>query len=140
MSMRNPSHPGELIRESIQAQGWTVAQCAEHLGVTRNTLSRRLNGHAGDGKLQGPTPRTSPILMAAPVTVDGFWPQGNPMDAAAVVDLTADLEVTEDGALTVRTAMEPLAVLTISDSRARAAGERIGEGGRGGSPRRDAPL
>ena len=47
MSMRNPSHPGELIRESIQAQGWTVAQCAEHLGVTRNTLSRLLNGHAG---------------------------------------------------------------------------------------------
>ena len=25
MSMRNPSHPGELIRESIQAKGWTVA-------------------------------------------------------------------------------------------------------------------
>ena len=47
MSMRNPSHPGELIRESIQAKGWTVAQCAERLGVTRNTLSRLLNGHAG---------------------------------------------------------------------------------------------
>ena len=47
MSMRNPSHPGELIRESIQAKGWTVAQCAERLSVTRNTLSRLLNGHAG---------------------------------------------------------------------------------------------
>ena len=47
MSMRNPSHPGELIRESIQAKGWTVVQCAERLGVTRNTLSRLLNGHAG---------------------------------------------------------------------------------------------
>ena len=42
MSMRNPSHPGELIRESIQAKSWTVAQCAERLGVTRNTLSRLL--------------------------------------------------------------------------------------------------
>ena len=47
MSMRNPSHPGELIRKSIQAKSWTVAQCAERLGVTRNTLSRLLNGHAG---------------------------------------------------------------------------------------------
>ena len=32
----------------------------------------------------------------------------------SVVDLTGDLEVTEDGALTVRTEMEPLGVLTIS--------------------------
>ena len=33
---------------------------------------------------------------------------------ASLVDLTADLEVTDDGALTTRTAMEPLGVLTIS--------------------------
>ena len=33
---------------------------------------------------------------------------------ASLVDLTGDLEVTEDGALTVRAAMEPLGVLTIS--------------------------
>ena len=32
----------------------------------------------------------------------------------SVVDITGDLEVTEDGALTVRTEMEPLGVLTIS--------------------------
>ena len=47
MPRRNPSHPGELIRESMEAKGWTVTQCAERLGVTRNTLSRLLNGHAG---------------------------------------------------------------------------------------------
>lgn len=48
MPIRNPSHPGELIRESMEATGWTVTQCAERLGVTRNaTLSRLLNGHAG---------------------------------------------------------------------------------------------
>ena len=40
--------------------------------------------------------------------------QGNPIAAESVVDLTGNLEVTEDGALTVRTAMEPLGVLTIS--------------------------
>ena len=36
------------------------------------------------------------------------------MPAESVVDITGDLEVTEDGALTVQTEMEPLGVLTIS--------------------------
>ena len=40
--------------------------------------------------------------------------EGDPIDPTSVVDLTGDLEVTEDGALTVRTEMEPLGVLTIS--------------------------
>ncbi len=39
---------------------------------------------------------------------------GNPIAAESVVDITDNLEVTEDGALTVRTEMEPLGVLTIS--------------------------
>ena len=34
--------------------------------------------------------------------------------AESVVDITGDLEITEDGALTVQTEMEPLGVLTIS--------------------------
>ena len=40
--------------------------------------------------------------------------KGDPIPAESVVDLTGDLEVTEDGALTVRTEMEPLGELTIS--------------------------
>ena len=40
--------------------------------------------------------------------------RGNPIAADSVVDVTGDLEVTEDGALTVRTQMEPLGALTIS--------------------------
>ena len=40
--------------------------------------------------------------------------EGNPIAAASVVDITVDLEITEDGALTVRSEMEPLGVLTIS--------------------------
>ena len=39
---------------------------------------------------------------------------GHLIDAESVVDITGDLEVTEDGALTVQTAMEPLGELTIS--------------------------
>ena len=39
---------------------------------------------------------------------------GHLIDAESVVDITGDLEVTEDGALTVQTEMEPLGELTIS--------------------------
>ena len=40
--------------------------------------------------------------------------EGNPIAAESLVDVTGDLEITEDGALTVQTEMEPLGVLTIS--------------------------
>ena len=40
--------------------------------------------------------------------------RGRPIDPESVVDLTGDLEVTEDGALTVQTALGPLGELTIS--------------------------
>ena len=39
---------------------------------------------------------------------------GNLIDAESVVDVTGDLEVTEDGALSVRTEIEPLGELTLS--------------------------
>ena len=47
MSMHNPSHPGELVRNWIEGANLTVAQLADHIGVTRATLSRIINGHAG---------------------------------------------------------------------------------------------
>ena len=40
--------------------------------------------------------------------------QGDPIDAASVVDILGDLEATDDDGLTVRTAMEPLGELTVS--------------------------
>ena len=40
--------------------------------------------------------------------------EGNPIAAESVVDLTGDLEIQEDGGLTVLTEMEPLGELTIS--------------------------
>ena len=39
--------------------------------------------------------------------------EGNPIAPGSLVDLTSDLEVTDDGALTVSTAMKPLGQLTI---------------------------
>jgi antitoxin HigA-1 len=48
MTMRNPPHTGEIIRElCIKPLGLTVTQAADGLGVTRKTLSLLLNGHAG---------------------------------------------------------------------------------------------
>lgn len=45
--MKNPPHPGEIIREDvIAALGLSVSEAAERLGVSRVTLSRVLNGHA----------------------------------------------------------------------------------------------
>ena len=48
MAMKNPPHPGEIIRDlCITPLGLTVTQAAQGLGVTRKTLSQLLNGHAG---------------------------------------------------------------------------------------------
>ena len=46
-TMYDPPHLGELIRESIEAKGWTVVETAKRLDVGRVALSRVLNGHAG---------------------------------------------------------------------------------------------
>ena len=40
--------------------------------------------------------------------------EGNPIAAESVVDLTGDLEITEDGSLSVQMEMEPLGELTIA--------------------------
>ena len=48
MSMHNPPHPGEIIRElCLEPLGVSVTEAAESLGVSRKTLSSILNGRAG---------------------------------------------------------------------------------------------
>jgi antitoxin HigA-1 len=47
MAMHNPTHPGELLRTWIAGANLTVTLLADHIGVTRATLSRIINGHAG---------------------------------------------------------------------------------------------
>ncbi|MCZ6624491.1 MAG: HigA family addiction module antitoxin, partial [Deltaproteobacteria bacterium] len=47
MAMKNPPHPGEIIREEIiKALGLSVTGAAEILGVRRATLSDVTNGKA----------------------------------------------------------------------------------------------
>jgi len=47
MSMKNPPHPGEGVRDAIEnGLGLTVTAAAEGLGVSRKTLSQILNGRS----------------------------------------------------------------------------------------------
>jgi addiction module HigA family antidote len=41
----NPAHPGELVKEHLGSL--SVSEAAEHLGVSRVTLSRLINGKSG---------------------------------------------------------------------------------------------
>lgn len=45
--MKNPAHPGAIIRDAIAETGDTISQAATRLGVARNTLSRLVNGQQG---------------------------------------------------------------------------------------------
>ncbi len=47
MTMLNPCHPGETLRDDLEAAGLTVTGAADKLGCTRQALSRLLNGKAG---------------------------------------------------------------------------------------------
>ncbi|HUO05276.1 MAG TPA: HigA family addiction module antitoxin [Candidatus Binataceae bacterium] len=48
MTMHNPAHPGEIIRElCLEPLGLSVTEAARGLGVTRKALSELLNGRAG---------------------------------------------------------------------------------------------
>ena len=45
MSMHNPAHPGEILKELVlEPLKLTITDAAEHLNVSRKTLSKVLNG------------------------------------------------------------------------------------------------
>ena len=46
-TMYDPAHPGESLRDAMEAEGWTVTEAAAKLDCTRQTFSRLLNGHTG---------------------------------------------------------------------------------------------
>jgi addiction module HigA family antidote len=47
MQMKNPSHPGDIIRDCLDELGVNVTDGAKALGVTRTALSRVINRKAG---------------------------------------------------------------------------------------------
>ena len=45
MNMHNPAHPGEILKELVlEPLKLTITDAAEHLNVSRKTLSKVLNG------------------------------------------------------------------------------------------------
>ena len=47
MTAANPTHPCTSLRDSLEAEGWSVNEFAARLGVSRNTASRLVNGRCG---------------------------------------------------------------------------------------------
>jgi addiction module HigA family antidote len=47
MRMHNPPHPGRIIKDALPEIPMTVTEFAAHIGVSRVTLSRVINGRAG---------------------------------------------------------------------------------------------
>ena len=48
MAMKNPCHPGRIVKEAItEGLGLTVTAAAQGLGVSRKTLSAIVNERAG---------------------------------------------------------------------------------------------
>ena len=86
------------------------AHFANGTGITSDLVFVNMKTEAS-----GPAP--TPFHVAIPPIRPAIYfydTRGNPIAAESVVEVTGDLEVTEDGALTVRTQMEPLGALTIS--------------------------
>ena len=69
MPMKNPSHPGELIRDICGADGLkiTITEGAAALGVTPTTLSRLINGKSNV------SPEMAVRLSKAFGSTAGFW-------------------------------------------------------------------
>lgn len=44
MTMKNPSHPGRMLKDDLEAMGLSVAEAAEGLGVSRQQLYNVISG------------------------------------------------------------------------------------------------
>jgi addiction module HigA family antidote len=47
LRMKNPAHPGELIRETLAELGVSVSEAAKVLGITRQQLHNVISGRSG---------------------------------------------------------------------------------------------
>ena len=65
--MKNPKHPGDIIRDCLDELGVNVTEGAKGLGVTRAALSRLINHKAGV------SPEMAVRLEKALGSTAGFW-------------------------------------------------------------------
>ena len=93
-----------------QEAGLSFAHFANGAGIISDLVLVNLSTQPSG---PGPTP-FHPVILPTRPALYFYDKEGQPIDPESVVDLTGDLEITEDGALTVQTEMEPLGELTIS--------------------------
>ena len=67
MSKPNPSHPGESVRDSVEAMNWTVTEFSDRLGIPQDEVSGMLNG------LCGISPATAQALERIGWSNAEFW-------------------------------------------------------------------
>jgi len=84
MPMKDPCHPGEIVRECLEGLKLNVTDGAAALGVTRTTLSRVLNGKAAV------SPEMAVRLSKAFGSTAGFWMRLQMNYALAQVEKDAD--------------------------------------------------
>ena len=83
---RPPTHPGAILKHDVlpALNGVTQAAFADHIGVSRQTLSKILNGHARI------TPEIALALGAALRSDARFW-----LNMQTNYDLSAAMETVE---------------------------------------------
>ena len=95
MSMHNPPHPGEILKEDVLPElGLTVGEFATHLGISRPHLSKILNGHAGitadmDLKLSEALSQPPGLWLRMQATHDLWQAAQRPRDAVKPLRLAA---------------------------------------------------
>jgi len=47
MTAANPTHPAATLRDSLEAEGWSVTEFATRLEISRSTAYRLLNAQCG---------------------------------------------------------------------------------------------
>jgi antitoxin HigA-1 len=77
MRMYNPPHPGRILKDALSSIPMSVTEFADHIGVSRVTLSRILNERAGI------TPEMS-------IKISQAFGQGEPGDIWYKVQTTHD--------------------------------------------------
>ena len=73
MLMKNPPHPGRIVKREIEALGLTITEAAAALGVSRQALNNLVNEKGGISAEMAI--RLSKALGSAPDTWVKLWAQ-----------------------------------------------------------------
>ena len=73
MLMKNPPHPGRLVKREIEARGLTITEAATALGVSRQALNNLVNEKGGISAEMAI--RLSKALGSTPDTWVKLWAQ-----------------------------------------------------------------